>query len=128
MSFFVLFVFLFVVIVLIFRLLKYRFISLDGCDFDDLISVFVHMFYMTRVSNQHGISCCPFQIVIPFFSLFIKDIYFLNEGCASRLPNGHINFEVSQICCRQLLMQEDWVILAYNQIITAYSVAFTSKL
>lgn len=36
------------------------------------------------------------QIVIPFFSLLIKDIYFLNEGCASRLPNGHINFEVSE--------------------------------
>lgn len=35
------------------------------------------------------------QIVIPFFSLLIKDIYFLNEGCASRLSNGHINFEVS---------------------------------
>lgn len=36
----------------------------------------------------------PFQIVIPFFSLFIKDIYFLNEGCANRLPSGHVNFEV----------------------------------
>ena len=36
------------------------------------------------------------QIVIPFFSLLIKDIYFLNEGCANRLPNGHVNFEVSQ--------------------------------
>lgn len=33
------------------------------------------------------------KIVIPFFSLLIKDIYFLNEGCASRLQNGHINFE-----------------------------------
>ncbi|XP_009667576.1 ras-GEF domain-containing family member 1B isoform X2 [Struthio camelus] len=33
------------------------------------------------------------KIVIPFFSLLIKDIYFLNEGCASRLPNGHVNFE-----------------------------------
>ncbi|XP_028318633.1 ras-GEF domain-containing family member 1B-B-like [Gouania willdenowi] len=33
------------------------------------------------------------KIVIPFFSLLIKDIYFLNEGCASRLSNGHINFE-----------------------------------
>uniref|UniRef100_A0A4W4DQ32 RasGEF domain family, member 1Ba n=1 Tax=Electrophorus electricus TaxID=8005 RepID=A0A4W4DQ32_ELEEL len=33
------------------------------------------------------------KIVIPFFSLFIKDIYFLNEGCANRLPNGHVNFE-----------------------------------
>eukprot|EP00069_Balaena_mysticetus_P001407 bmy_15275T0 len=34
------------------------------------------------------------KIVIPFFSLLIKDIYFLNEGCANRLPNGHVNFEV----------------------------------
>uniref|UniRef100_A0A8C2AV87 RasGEF domain family, member 1Bb n=1 Tax=Cyprinus carpio TaxID=7962 RepID=A0A8C2AV87_CYPCA len=33
------------------------------------------------------------MIVIPFFSLLIKDIYFLNEGCVNRLPNGHINFE-----------------------------------
>ncbi|XP_066128552.1 ras-GEF domain-containing family member 1C isoform X1 [Saccopteryx bilineata] len=33
------------------------------------------------------------KIVIPFFSLLIKDIYFLNEGCANHLPNGHINFE-----------------------------------
>lgn len=37
------------------------------------------------------------QIVIPFFSLLIKDIYFLNEGCANRLPNGHVNFEVSRV-------------------------------
>uniref|UniRef100_A0A8C4EJ42 RasGEF domain family member 1B n=1 Tax=Dicentrarchus labrax TaxID=13489 RepID=A0A8C4EJ42_DICLA len=33
------------------------------------------------------------KIVIPFFSLLIKDIYFLNEGCANRLQNGHVNFE-----------------------------------
>ncbi|MBN3301110.1 RGF1B protein, partial [Amia calva] len=33
------------------------------------------------------------KIVIPFFSLLIKDIYFLNEGCANRLSNGHVNFE-----------------------------------
>ncbi|XP_019389858.1 PREDICTED: ras-GEF domain-containing family member 1B isoform X1 [Crocodylus porosus] len=33
------------------------------------------------------------KIVIPFFSLLIKDIYFFNEGCANRLPNGHVNFE-----------------------------------
>lgn len=37
------------------------------------------------------------QIVIPFFSLLIKDIYFLNEGCANRLQNGHINFEVNWV-------------------------------
>ncbi|OCT58572.1 hypothetical protein XELAEV_18002007mg [Xenopus laevis] len=33
------------------------------------------------------------KIVIPFCSLLIKDIYFLNEGCKSQLPNGHVNFE-----------------------------------
>ncbi|XP_048876373.1 ras-GEF domain-containing family member 1B-like isoform X1 [Brienomyrus brachyistius] len=33
------------------------------------------------------------KIVIPFFSLLIKDIYFLNEGCSNLLPNGHVNFE-----------------------------------
>ncbi|XP_021342900.1 ras-GEF domain-containing family member 1B-like isoform X3 [Mizuhopecten yessoensis] len=33
------------------------------------------------------------KIVIPFFSLFVKDIYFLNEGCNSKLANGTINFE-----------------------------------
>ncbi|KAM6269852.1 ras-GEF domain-containing family member 1B isoform 2-T5 [Porphyrio hochstetteri] len=33
------------------------------------------------------------RIVIPFFSLLIKDIYFLNESCANHLPNGHVNFE-----------------------------------
>ncbi|XP_041957472.1 LOW QUALITY PROTEIN: ras-GEF domain-containing family member 1B-A [Alosa sapidissima] len=33
------------------------------------------------------------KIVIPFFSLMIKDIYFLNEGCSNRHPNGHVNFE-----------------------------------
>uniref|UniRef100_A0A3Q2YUU2 RasGEF domain family member 1B n=1 Tax=Hippocampus comes TaxID=109280 RepID=A0A3Q2YUU2_HIPCM len=33
------------------------------------------------------------KMVIPFFSLLIKDIYFLNESCANRLHNGHINFQ-----------------------------------
>ncbi|KAJ8970286.1 hypothetical protein NQ314_001316 [Rhamnusium bicolor] len=33
------------------------------------------------------------RIVIPFFSLLVKDLYFLNQGCSSRLPNGHINFD-----------------------------------
>ncbi|CAL4076913.1 unnamed protein product [Meganyctiphanes norvegica] len=33
------------------------------------------------------------KIVIPFFSLLVKDLYFLNEGCASRLSNRHINFD-----------------------------------
>jgi hypothetical protein len=34
------------------------------------------------------------RIVIPFFSLLVKDMYFLNEGCANRLKDGHINFDV----------------------------------
>lgn len=33
------------------------------------------------------------RIIIPFFSLLVKDLYFLNEGCSNKLPNGHINFE-----------------------------------
>ncbi|XP_022904097.1 ras-GEF domain-containing family member 1B-like isoform X3 [Onthophagus taurus] len=33
------------------------------------------------------------KIVIPFFSLLVKDLYFLNQGCSNKLPNGHINFE-----------------------------------
>ncbi|XP_057672826.1 ras-GEF domain-containing family member 1B-like isoform X2 [Diorhabda carinulata] len=33
------------------------------------------------------------RIVIPFFSLLVKDLYFLNQGCSNRLPNGHINFD-----------------------------------
>lgn len=33
------------------------------------------------------------KIIIPFFSLFVKDLYFLNEGCSNKLPNGDINFE-----------------------------------
>lgn len=56
---------------------------------------------------------CPFQTVIPFLSLLVKDIHFLNEGCASRLPNGHVNFEVgpgAQGSARtsQLRQQECW--------------------
>lgn len=48
---------------------------------------------LRRLCNIH-IYTVSLQIVIPFFSLLIKDIYFLNEGCANRLPNGHVNFEV----------------------------------
>jgi len=28
--------------------------------------------------------CVLFQIIIPFFSIFVKDIYVLNEGCLNR--------------------------------------------
>jgi len=34
------------------------------------------------------------RVVIPFFTLLVKDLYFVNEGCALRLQsNGHLNFE-----------------------------------
>lgn len=33
------------------------------------------------------------RIVIPFFSLFVKDIYFLNEGTSNRAESGNINFQ-----------------------------------
>ncbi|KAG7254997.1 hypothetical protein CRUP_013426 [Coryphaenoides rupestris] len=31
-----------------------------------------------------------------------RDIYFLNEGCANRLPNGHVNFEKFVELARQV--------------------------
>ncbi|XP_035706052.1 ras-GEF domain-containing family member 1B-like [Folsomia candida] len=31
-------------------------------------------------------------MVLPFFSLLIKDLFFLKEAAASRLPNGHLAF------------------------------------
>lgn len=37
------------------------------------------------------------QVVIPFFSLFVKDLYFLNEGCTNRQADGNVNFEVAMI-------------------------------
>lgn len=44
--------------------------------------------------RAQGASDMRERIVIPFFSLFLKDLYFLNECSASRRSNGHINFEV----------------------------------
>ena len=45
------------------------------------------------VSRSQGATDKVQRVVIPFFSLLIKDLYFVNEGCANRLPNGHLNFE-----------------------------------
>ncbi|XP_006814037.1 ras-GEF domain-containing family member 1B-like [Saccoglossus kowalevskii] len=42
--------------------------------------------------SQASIGGCD-RIVIPFFSLLVKDIYFLNEGCANKIANGHVNFD-----------------------------------
>ncbi|XP_037084058.1 ras-GEF domain-containing family member 1B-like isoform X2 [Pollicipes pollicipes] len=48
---------------------------------------------MWRSTNSGCCSDGRQRIVIPFFSLLVKDLYFLNEGCANRLVDGHINFE-----------------------------------
>ncbi|KAJ7407638.1 hypothetical protein WISP_125475 [Willisornis vidua] len=72
------------------------------------------------------------KIVIPFFSLLIKDIYFLNEGCANRLPNGHVNFEKFWELAKQVSefmtwkqvecpFERDWNILQYLLTIPVFS-------
>ena len=50
-----------------------------------------------RDSFSHGIVLIVvcLQVVIPFFSLFVKDLYFLNEGCTNRQADGNVNFEVA---------------------------------
>lgn len=42
------------------------------------------------------------EAVIPFFSLFVKDIYFINESTEKMLPNGHVNFEKMWMLSDQL--------------------------
>ncbi|KAL8577352.1 hypothetical protein ACOMHN_044857 [Nucella lapillus] len=42
------------------------------------------------------------EVVIPFFSLFIKDLYFLNEGCTTRQSDGNINFEKCWLLAKQV--------------------------
>ncbi|CAG0914910.1 unnamed protein product, partial [Notodromas monacha] len=48
------------------------------------------------------------RIIIPFFSLLVKDLYFLNEGCASRSPNGLINFEKFWQLAKQITEFMTW--------------------
>lgn len=42
------------------------------------------------------------RVVIPFFSLFVKDLYFLNEGCSNKQPDGNINFEKCWLFAKQI--------------------------
>lgn len=53
------------------------------------------------------------MLVIPFFSLFVKDLYFLNEGCANKLPNGHINFDKFWQLSKQVDEFMHWQTLKY---------------
>ncbi|KAM9777197.1 ras-GEF domain-containing family member 1B-A-like [Neosynchiropus ocellatus] len=47
------------------------------------------------------------RVVVPFFGLLIKDLYFLNECCRDLLPDGHLDFQkfwelakqVSELLC-----------------------------
>ncbi|CAL8344295.1 unnamed protein product [Lota lota] len=48
------------------------------------------------------------KIVIPFFSLLIKDLYFLNQSSPSRLVNGHVNFTKLQELSRRLREVMRW--------------------
>merc|ERR1712051_736478 len=44
------------------------------------------------ISRSEGATDQRQRIVIPFFSLLVKDLLVVNEATASRLSNGHINF------------------------------------
>lgn len=48
------------------------------------------------------------RVIIPFLSLFVKDVYFLNEGFTNRLPNGNINFEKFWLMAKQLAEFVSW--------------------
>jgi len=48
------------------------------------------------------------RVVIPFFSLLLKDLYFLNEGCANRLANGHINMDKARSLAEHVTQFMKW--------------------
>uniref|UniRef100_A0A0B7A7X4 Ras-GEF domain-containing protein n=2 Tax=Arion vulgaris TaxID=1028688 RepID=A0A0B7A7X4_9EUPU len=48
------------------------------------------------------------KIVIPFFSLFVKDLYFLNEGCSSKQEDGTVNFHKCWQMAKQISDLISW--------------------
>lgn len=44
------------------------------------------------ISRSEGATDQRQRIIIPFFSLLVKDLFVVNQGMASKLPSGHINF------------------------------------
>jgi len=48
------------------------------------------------------------RVIIPFFSLLLKDLYFLNEGCANKLSNGHINMEKARSLAEHVSQFMKW--------------------
>jgi len=43
-----------------------------------------------------------------FSSLLLKDLYFVNEGCASKLPNGHLNMEKARALAEHVSQFMKW--------------------
>ena len=55
----------------------------------------------------------PHSWVVPFFSLIVKDIYFMHEGMSGRDVNGYIRFEKCMSLARlvsQILSYKDRVV------------------
>ena len=54
------------------------------------------------ISRSEGATDQRQRIIIPFFSLLIKDLFIVNEATASRLANGHINFAKARQLAQKL--------------------------
>ena len=54
------------------------------------------------ISRSEGATDKRQRIVIPFFSLLVKDLFVVNEATASRLSNGHINFAKARQLAKKL--------------------------
>jgi len=54
------------------------------------------------ISRSEGATDQRQRIVIPFFSLLVKDLLVVNEATASRLSNGHINFAKARNLAQKL--------------------------
>lgn len=70
------------------------------------------------ISRSQGATDQRQRIVIPFFSLLVKDLYFVNEGAASRLDSGHINVAKARQLAESLKEFSRWkdVDCPYNKV------------
>jgi len=60
------------------------------------------------ISRSEGATDQRQRIVIPFFSLLVKDLYIVNEATASRLTNGHVNFSKARLLSKKLKEFSIW--------------------
>ncbi|OQV15348.1 Ras-GEF domain-containing family member 1B [Hypsibius exemplaris] len=58
--------------------------------------------------RSEGASTDRERVIIPFFSLLVKDLYFLNEGCANRQKSGHVNFDKFWQVAKQITQFLAW--------------------